>query len=223
MKIILSAILVIISSLTSAQIKVNEELKNELNIINKDDQIFRRLYFFKDEYESKSDSLKKLFKVDDIGLKEILVKSMMKNDSINLLKIEEIIQKYGYPGKSLVGENESSVAWEVIQHATFETRKKYLNLLKSTADKNEIRFTLYALTLDRVLMEENKLQKYGSQGREVVLSKTKEKIMIIWPIENPEKVNKLRRKAGFDETIKKYAKHFGIDYKVYAIDDLDLM
>ncbi|NRT10732.1 hypothetical protein [Flavobacterium sp. 14A] len=132
-------------------------------MINKDDQIFRRLYFFKDDYESKSDSLKKLFKVDDIGLKEILVKSMMKNDSINLLKIEKIIQKYGYPGKSLVGETESDVAWEVIQHATFETRKKYLNLLKSTADKNEIRFTLYALTLDRVLMEENKLQKYGSQ------------------------------------------------------------
>jgi hypothetical protein len=153
MKTVLSVVLVIISSFTSAQIKVNAELKNELKIISKNDQIFRKIYFIKDEYDSKSDSLKKIFKVDDIGLKEILVKSILKNDSINLLKVEKIIEKYGYPGKSLVGEKESDVAWAVIQHSTLEIRKKYLNLLKNTADKNEIRFTCYALTLDRVLME----------------------------------------------------------------------
>lgn len=222
MKIILSIVLVIISSITSAQIKVNEELKNELREINNNDQSLRRIYFIKDEYESKSDSLKKLFKVDDIELKEILRKNIVKNDSINLLKIEKIIEKYGYPGKSLVGERESDVAWEVIQHSTLEIRKKYLNLLKNTADINEIRFTLYALTLDRVLMEQNKLQKYGSQAKPVVLSKSKEKKLIIWPIENPKNVNKLRRKAGFEESIKKYAKHLGIKYKVYSIGDIDL-
>tara|TARA_R110002124_G_scaffold272077_2_gene441075 strand:+ start:879 stop:1550 length:672 start_codon:yes stop_codon:yes gene_type:complete len=222
MKIILSIVLVLISSLTSAQIKVNEELKNELLEINNNDQILRRIYFIKEEYKSKSDSLKKLFKVDDVALKEILRKNIIKNDSINILKIEKIIEKYGYPGKSLVGEKESDVAWAVIQHSTLDKQKKYLNLLKITADKNEIPFTTYALTLDRILMEENKPQKYGSQGKVVVLSKTKEKELIIWPIENPKYVNKLRRKVGFDESIKKYAKHLGIKYKVYSIEDIYL-
>lgn len=222
MKLNLSILFLALSISTFAQLKVNEELKNELNQINKDDQIVRRIYFIKDEYEAKADSLKRVYKVDDIGLKEILRKNIVRNDLINLVKIEKIIEKQGYPGKSLVGEKESDVAWEVIQHSTLEVRKKYLTLLKNEADKNEIRFTLYALTLDRILMEENKPQKYGSQAKSVILKTTEEKKLIIWPIDNPKNVDKLRRKAGFDESIKKYAKHLGIKYKAYAMKDLNL-
>jgi hypothetical protein len=220
MKKTITSILLIISISTSAQLKINENLKKELIEIDNNDQALRRIYYIEKNYLAKSDSLKKEYNVDDIGLKNILQEKIIKNDSLNMIKIERIIEKFGYPGKSLVGESESIVAWEVIQHSNLEIREKYLNILKNAVEQNEMKFEWYALTIDRILVDNNKPQKYGSQGHEVVLKKNNEKKLIIWPIENAKDINKLRRRAGFKESIKKYAKHLGIDYKIYSLEDI---
>lgn len=221
MKTILITILIFVSLVSTAQTKLNEELKNELSKINDDDQDLRKIYFIQKVYDSKSDSLKKEFNVDDAGLKKILENKIRENDSLNLIKIESIIKEHGYPGKSLVGQNESDVAWAVIQHASPQIMKKYLAVLKKAVDDNEIEFTKYALTLDRVLMSENKPQIYGSQATKVKLVGIDEPQLIIWPIENPKTVDKLRRRVGFYESVRKYAKNMGIKYKVYLIEDIE--
>lgn len=211
--------LISISAFANAQNKINTEIQNELIQIDKDDQTLRKIFFIKDIFDAKKDSLTKYYHADETEVKEILKNQIKKNDSLNMIKIDRIIQSYGYPGKSLVGEKASIIAWEVIQHSN--NPKKYIDVLKTSAENHEIDYHLYAMTLDRVLMVENKPQMYGSQAKNVTLKKTKNSQLIIWPIENPKEVNKRRKTASFPETnIKKYAKQLGIKYKTYNLDDI---
>lgn len=148
---------------------------------------------------------------------------MQKQDDENLGKIEEILAKYGYPGKSLVGEPENKTAWIVIQHSA--KIKQYLPIIKEAAEKKEIPFTLYAMMLDRQLMQEGKEQIYGTQGTSfnIMKSGVTETISLIWPIKNFNEVNKLRKKVGFSETIDSYAKDlFGNDFvlKNYTLEEV---
>ncbi|MBP7500948.1 MAG: hypothetical protein KA796_13960 [Chryseobacterium sp.] len=134
-------------------------------------------------------------------------------------EIEKIISKYGYPGKTLVGEPENNTAFFVIQHSN--KIPKYLPLIKREAEKGEIKFILYAMMLDRYLMEKGEEQIYGTQGYGF-FSKDKS-VDFIWPIKNPEKVNELRKKAGFKQTVEEYAKDlYGNDfqYKIYTIEEV---
>lgn len=221
MRIIVTTFLIFVAFASIAQPKINEELKIELIKIDEDDQNLRKIYAIQEVYRLKSDSLKKEFGVDDVGLKKILIEKITKNDSLNLIKIESIIKEYGYPGKSLVGQRESGVAWQVIQHSNPAIMRKYLDVLKKAVDQEEIEFTKYALTLDRILMSEKKPQIYGSQANHVKLVGGNELQLIIWPIDDAKNVNKLRRKVGFEQSIKKYAKNMGIKYRVYSIEDID--
>ncbi|MCK0124683.1 hypothetical protein MWU76_09730 [Gelidibacter sp. F2691] len=222
MKRVLSVVVIFVTFTfaSTAQINLNEELKREIWKINEDDQNLRKIYFVQEVYDLKSDSLKKEYGVDDVELKKILVEKIKNYDSLNLIKIESIIKEHGYPGKSLVGHNESGVVWQVIQHSTPIIMRKYLDVLKKAADEGEIEFTKYALTFDRILVSENKPQIYGSQAKKVKLLGSNEYQLIIWPIADSKSVNKLRRKAGFKESIKKYAKNMGIAYKPHLIEDL---
>ena len=87
-----------------------------------------------------------------------------------------------------------------------------------TGKKNELPKTLVAMMEDRLLVQEGKEQIYGTQGSGF---NTKNGwTMIIHPIKNPEKVNKLRKKVGFTETVEENAKRLGIDYKVLTLEDV---
>lgn len=141
---------------------------------------------------------------------------VQKYDSINIKKIDKIISKYGYPGKSLVGEPENTSAFYVIQHSN--KIKNYFPLIKKAGKKNELPKTLVAMMEDRLLVQQGKEQIYGTQGSGF---NTKNGwTMIIHPIKNPEKVNKLRKKVGFTETVEENAKRLGIDYKVHTLEDV---
>jgi len=77
------------------------------------------------------------------------------------------------------------------------------------------------MMLDRYLMEKGEEQIYGTQGYGF-FSKDKS-VDFIWPIKNPEKVNELRKKAGFKQTVEEYAKDlYGNDfqYKIYTIEEV---
>jgi hypothetical protein len=44
--------------------------------------------------------------------------------------------------------------------------------------------------------------------------------MIIYPIENPEKVNRRRKKMGFETTVEANAQLLGITYRVIGMEEL---
>ncbi len=128
-------------------------------------------------------------------------------DSCNLVQIEALINKFGWPGKSLVGARGNSTVYLVIQHANLETQVKYLPMLQRSVDDSESRPVDLAYLKDRVLMRQGKKQIYGSQ---VVFSKTGAPEFS--PIEDEKNVNARRSQLGLGP-IEEYAKHFGIDYK----------
>jgi hypothetical protein len=137
-------------------------------------------------------------------------------DSVNMIFVENYFRQKGYPGKSVVGEESSLVAWNVLQHNP-DKIPLYLPLVKKAAEEGEIPKTSAAMMEDRYLMMEGKAQVYGTQG----MSYDDERGSFIWPIENPETVNQRRKDAGFNESIEAYAKIlFGEDF-VYEIRTIE--
>ena len=139
-------------------------------------------------------------------------------------KIEIIIAKYGYPGKTLVGEPTNTTAFYVIQHNPAKIAK-YYPIIEKAGEKGELPFIYTAMMLDRKLTSEGKEQIYGTQAYGVTINNSltgkKDFFQYIMPIKNAKDVNKMRKKAGFDTTVEANAKRLGIVYMAYTQEDID--
>ncbi|WP_426480873.1 DUF6624 domain-containing protein [Chryseobacterium sp. R2ACT005] len=200
--------------LINAQQKVNETLKKELDDIMKVDQGYRMLFDTEITPEKKEQLLKDL-NIDKEEFKKKNWQLVAEHDSLNIKKIESIIAQYGYPGKTLVGEPTNQAAWYVIQHST--KIGKYLPLIKEAGKKKEIPFTWVAMMEDRYLMQEDKEQIYGTQGKgEMTKDKDGKQIFVnfVWPVKDLKNVNKRRKEAGFDSTFEESVQRmYGKDFK----------
>lgn len=129
-------------------------------------------------------------------------------DSTNLVQIESLIARYGWPGKSFVGATGNIAVFLVIQHSDLAIQEKYLPLLKaSVADSQSMPCDL-ALLKDRILMRQGKKQLYGSQ----IARDSSNGGWKFYPIEDEKNVNARRKLMGL-EPIEQYALRFGIEYK----------
>ncbi|MBT1702545.1 DUF6624 domain-containing protein [Chryseosolibacter indicus] len=209
---------------TFGQTTSNLSLKKELDSIYTADQKYRQL-LFSGLTRTKADSVAAVYKISKEELPDYLMRKMQETDSLNLIRIEQIIQQYGYPGQSLVGTPTNEAVFFVIQHSP--NIEKHLPMIKRAADKKELPFKLYAMMLDRWLMYKGEEQIYGTQGKglETMNAQTgrKEFKMIIWPIKDAPGVNKRRKEAGFEQTVEENAKRLGIEYKVFTLEDVKKM
>ncbi|MCW1964688.1 DUF6624 domain-containing protein [Chryseobacterium viscerum] len=200
--------------LINAQEKVNEALKKELDDIMKMDQGYRML-FDPEITPEKREQLLTTLNIDKEEFKKKGWQMVAGHDSLNVQKIENIIAQYGYPGKTLVGEPTNQAAWYVIQHST--KIGKYLPLIKEAGKKKEIPFAWVAMMEDRYLMNENKEQIYGTQGKgEMTKDKDGKQIFVnfVWPVKDLKNVNKRRKEAGFDYTFEESVQRmYGKDFK----------
>lgn len=174
---------------------LNKPLMRELEGINESDQKQRMIM----------DSMQRIYGWDSKEMKELWA---MQNraDSLNLIRIKEIIKQYGYPGKSLVGD-QSSTVWLVIQHADLKTQEEYLPILQDAVNKGELSKSSFALLVDRVRMRKGEKQLYGSQ---ITMKNGKYEI---YPIEDEPNVNKRRSEMGLGP-LEDYVKQWGIEYKL---------
>lgn len=215
-------LLLFVFGFSQAQNTIDENLKKELDGIYKTDQILRE---YIDNETTESRKLQILnetgYSKDDFANGNVY-KVLNARDSINLIRIEEIIAKYGYPGKTLVGEPTNEAAWIVIQHS--KKIGNYFPMIQEAGASNEIPFTKVAMMHDRMLMYEGKEQLYGTQvsGQYILNTTTgkKEFWYCVWPIQNAESVNELRKEAGFTTTVEEYAKSMGVVYKIYTIEEI---
>jgi hypothetical protein len=129
-------------------------------------------------------------------------------DSTNLIKVKSLIEKYGWPGKSFVGDMGNYTIWLVIQHADFTTQEKYFPLMRASVEKKESREVDLVYLEDRILMRQGKNQIYGTQ----VFRNPTTGVEEIWPIDDEINVDARRAKLGL-ERMEDYAKRFGFDYK----------
>jgi TonB family protein len=126
-------------------------------------------------------------------------------DSEMLTRTEQVLNKYGYPGRTMVGTERKSIAFLVIQHASLEVREKYIDLLTRAANQGELLWSSLALMIDRNLTDRNQPQVYGSQMRQIGKS------IQLFPIVDEPEVDKRRAEIGLPP-LASYLKSFGIDY-----------
>ncbi len=116
-------------------------------------------------------------------------KQIQRNDSINFARTIELLDANGWIPKSKVGTANQALFF-VIQHASSEIIDKYIALFETAAKNDEIPRNLYAKMYDRQQMFSGKPQRYGTQR---VRKDPSTKEMVLWKIEDPEKVNSLRK------------------------------
>ena len=133
-------------------------------------------------------------------------------DSLNLVKVVNIIDRYGWLGPQDVGMNESQALFLVIQHASLATQQKYLPLIRTAEKNGKTLSSNLAILEDRINMREKKKQVYGSQVFKNKLTGE----MCFYPIADPDHVDEKRKAMGL-QPIADYAKLFNLswDAEVY--------
>ena len=221
MRLVFLIIIAICSTSCFAQYSTTRELKMQLDSILVTDQGIRE-YYDTETSELRKDTLSKLLGYTRSELKERGWKIGQTIDSINLIKVEKIISKYGYPGKTMVGVPQNTAVFYVIQHS--DKIAKYYPLIEKAGKSGELDFKYSAMMLDRKLTNEGKEQIYGTQVYMQMITNPKtgkkEPFEYVLPIKEPKTVNERRKKAGFDSTVEANALRLGVVYKIYSYKEI---
>jgi hypothetical protein len=181
-----------------AEVNLNRPLANQLDSIYVEDQKYRQMIV----------NLESKFSYDSREMKD-LWKTIREKDSINLIKVTGILDKYGWLGADVVGQQGSAALFLVIQHADQKTQEKYLPLMREAAKNGKANPANLALLEDRVALAQGKKQIYGSQ----VHRDNKTGKYTIPPIEDEANVNVRRASVGLGP-LEEYLKNWNIEYKL---------
>jgi hypothetical protein len=120
------------------------------------------------------------------------LKTLIEVDSDNRTWLKAIIEKHGWPGKTLVGVDGAHMAWLMIQHADADLpfQKKCLELLEAAVKQGEATGVDLAYLTDRVLAAEGKRQRYGTQLEQ------KEGKLVPKPVEDEANLDARRKELG---------------------------
>ena len=112
-------------------------------------------------------------------------------DQKNRERLKKIMDKHGWPGRSLVGQDGAHAAWLLVQHADADLafQKGCLQAMKALP-KGEVEPQDIAYLTDRVLVAEKRKQVYGTQ----LLQQGGK--FIPQPIEDELSVDKRRAEVG---------------------------
>lgn len=121
-----------------------------------------------------------------------LFKNMKTTDSLNLIQVEVIINKYGWLGADKIGAQANTTLFMVIQHADLPAQIKYLPLMREAVKKGNAKAGSLALLEDRVALKQGKKQIYGSQVSWNILTNE----TFVAPLEDPDNVDKRRADVG---------------------------
>lgn len=131
----------------------DKPLQAKLLAIFDDDQVIRQQFISAQKefgYQSKQ--------VDSLG------KIMSYKDSINLIKVTEILDKNGWVGTDKIGGQANQTLFLVIQHSDLKTQQKYLPMMREAVKNKNANGSALALLEDRVGLGEGKRQVYGSHA-----------------------------------------------------------
>ncbi|MEZ4972884.1 MAG: DUF6624 domain-containing protein [Cyclobacteriaceae bacterium] len=151
--------------------------------------------------------------LDSVGLDSpyasLYIEKLNQVDARNLKEVSAILEKYGWIGRSQIGELAADAIFLVIQHSDLETMQKWLPAFKEQVSMNEASGLNFALAYDRFLMWSGKRQMYGTQASTSVRANNE---LVIWPIEDVGNVNARRKEIGLIDTIEDYARGLGARY-----------
>lgn len=140
------------SSVIYEEGSINNELVQQLNAIYLYDQKERLL--LEDTINKYGDASPEVWR---------LWRVINENDSINLLQVKAILDKYGWLGEDEVGSKGNQTLFLVIQHADLKTQEKYLPVMKEAVKKGKASPADLAYLIDRIERRNGRPQIYGSQ------------------------------------------------------------
>ena len=116
-------------------------------------------------------------------------------DSINMLKLEPIFAKYGYPGARVVGNDYTALTTPllILQHADLQYQKKYYRLIEQAAKAGDIPMFSFAFLTDQILVSQGKKQMYGTQYRFDEQGRATR-----YPVKSPKTLHKRLAEAGLE-------------------------
>jgi hypothetical protein len=121
----------------------------------------------------------------------MILREMLAVDSVHTRRLREIVEAYGWPGVSDVGEQGANAAWLLLQHSPdFEFQRTTLGLMEEASERGEASPRSLALLTDRVLIHQNRPQRYGTQFRFI------DGGLEFYPIEDSATVDERRASVG---------------------------
>jgi hypothetical protein len=111
----------------------------------------------------------------------------------NAARLNSILDLFGWPSRSLVGERAADAAWLILQHSINHPglQRRGLVLLKEAAAAGEMPRAQVAMLEDRILCNEGKGQRYGTQ-----FDWDEEGLMSPRPIDDEGNVDRRRAEVG---------------------------
>nr|MBA3706114.1 hypothetical protein [Bacteroidota bacterium] len=147
--------------------------------------ILDSVYVEDQKYRKQSDEIEKKYGWESKEGQD-LWKVIHQKDSVNLVIVKSILDKHGWLGADVIGEQGNSTLFLVIQHSDQATQEKYLPMMREAVKNGKAYGSSLALLEDRVALRQGKRQIYGSQiGRD-----PETQIYFVSPLEDPENVDK---------------------------------
>lgn len=182
----------------TSETRLNKDLVAILDTIYQEDQKYRvESQVLEKKYGWYSNEVQDLWRIINV------------KDSINLLKVEKILDEKGWLGSDIIGDIGNTTLFLVIQHADYQTRVKYIPMLREAVKNGNAKPSDLALMEDRVLLAEGEKQIYGSQLE--MDQKTKE--YVLSPMIDPDNVDKRRSEVGL-KPIAEYLQFWNLPWDV---------
>ena len=113
-------------------------------------------------------------------------------DSTNLASVSRILDTYGWP--SGLSDAANKAIFLVIDHSDLNTMNKYIGLFRDAVEKGYLSMNDLVTMEDRMLMNADKPQKYGTQAYSLV--EDGKTVIYIWPVEDSDRLDALRKSVG---------------------------
>ena len=139
----------------------------------------------------------KILRIEQIGENKSTLDSLWtiqnKQDSINREYITKLIDQNTmlFPSITEIGNTASRFAFLMLQHSSYDVRKKYYKTIKFAMENNHLEKRYFAMYLDRLLIDEGKKQLYGTQ-----IQKNIEGKLVLFPVKRKFNMNRRRLRLG---------------------------
>ncbi len=123
---------------------------------------------------------------------------MQEVDAGNQRMVAGLLEE-GWPEE--ISDEAGEALWLVIDHADLEMQRRFMPLVEKQVKAGRLAKSSYATLLDRMLMRENRPQRYGTQTRsftrivegDLVCD---QRVCYVWPVEHPASLDSLRAAMG---------------------------
>ncbi len=148
-----------------------------------------------DSQEAIGKSMKDFIAKHGFDSNKISSATMVFVDEKNRNRLKEMFKEIGFPTTELIGQDAMNGIFFMIQHADGdkEWQKSQLPNIESAVKRGDLDGSNYAYLYDRIKVNHGEKQRYGTQIANI---NHKEKSIELRALEEPEKLNEIRREIG---------------------------